>query len=133
MDAPRLPGRRHYEIFDCAMGSGLSKPMGHVRMMAAAQPSFSGADQLRRSNLPETGDGVRTRRTHLPRLEARAQGTRGLSRQLQGRPAVLHRRAKKAVAEPEVIVENRPTRTRLPKTIIADDIVPALAAGPRAT
>ena len=39
------PGLRteHYSVFDCAMGVRTIEPMGHVRMMAAAQPFLSGA------------------------------------------------------------------------------------------
>src|SRR3546814_10982873 len=42
IDAPGLR-QEHYEIFDCALGARALKPMGHVRMMAAAQPFLSGA------------------------------------------------------------------------------------------
>ncbi|MEO5851319.1 MAG: vitamin B12-dependent ribonucleotide reductase, partial [Nocardioides sp.] len=51
IDAPGLKGE-HYEIFDCAMGARALKPMGHVRMMAAAQPFLSGAIS-KTVNLPE--------------------------------------------------------------------------------
>ena len=43
----------HYEVFDTAMGARAIKPMGHVRMMAAAQPFLSGAIS-KTVNLPET-------------------------------------------------------------------------------
>ncbi len=42
VDAPGLK-TEHYEIFDTAMGARSLKAMGHVRMMAAAQPFLSGA------------------------------------------------------------------------------------------
>ena len=51
IDAPGLKAE-HYEIFDCAMGARALKPMGHVRMMAAAQPFLSGAIS-KTVNLPE--------------------------------------------------------------------------------
>ncbi|NYG58607.1 ribonucleoside-diphosphate reductase alpha chain [Nocardioides daedukensis] len=51
IDAPGLR-QEHYEIFDCAMGARALKPMGHVRMMAAAQPFLSGAVS-KTVNLPE--------------------------------------------------------------------------------
>ena len=54
----------------------------------------------------------------LPGLEAGPQGDRDLPRQLQGRPAVLNVGGKKKdaeKAEPEKVVEYRPTRKRLPK------------------
>ena len=49
------PGLRpeHYEVFDTAMGQRAIKPMGHVRMMAAAQPFLSGAIS-KTVNLPES-------------------------------------------------------------------------------
>ncbi len=52
VDAPGL-SPEHYEVFDTAMGARALKPMGHVRMMAAAQPFLSGAIS-KTVNLPET-------------------------------------------------------------------------------
>lgn len=52
IDAPGLR-QEHYEVFDTAMGARSLKPMGHVRMMAAAQPFLSGAIS-KTVNLPET-------------------------------------------------------------------------------
>jgi ribonucleoside-diphosphate reductase alpha chain len=52
IDAPGLKSE-HYDVFDCAMGTRSIKPMGHVRMMAAAQPFLSGAIS-KTVNLPET-------------------------------------------------------------------------------
>ncbi|MBO0844220.1 MAG: vitamin B12-dependent ribonucleotide reductase [Nocardioides sp.] len=52
IDAPGLK-TEHYEVFDTAMGARALKPMGHVRMMAAAQPFLSGAIS-KTVNLPET-------------------------------------------------------------------------------
>ena len=51
IDAPGLKVE-HYDVFDCAMGARALKPMGHVRMMAAAQPFLSGAIS-KTVNLPE--------------------------------------------------------------------------------
>ncbi len=52
IDAPGLK-REHYEVFDTAMGARSLAPMGHVRMMAAAQPFLSGAIS-KTVNLPES-------------------------------------------------------------------------------
>src|SRR5207342_3358583 len=41
------------EVFDTAMGARALAPMGHVRMMSAAQPLLSGAIS-KTVNLPET-------------------------------------------------------------------------------
>ncbi|MDR0366814.1 MAG: vitamin B12-dependent ribonucleotide reductase, partial [Bifidobacteriaceae bacterium] len=50
--APGL-ATEHYEVFDCAVGQRAIAPMGHVRMMAAAQPFLSGAIS-KTVNLPES-------------------------------------------------------------------------------
>ncbi|GAA3529031.1 ribonucleoside-diphosphate reductase subunit alpha [Aeromicrobium flavum] len=52
IDAPGLRPE-HYEVFDCAVGERAIKPMGHVRMMAAAQPFLSGAIS-KTVNMPES-------------------------------------------------------------------------------
>ncbi len=52
IDAPGLRPE-HYEVFDTAMGTRAIAPMGHVRMMAAAQPFISGAIS-KTVNLPES-------------------------------------------------------------------------------
>ncbi len=52
VDAPGLRPE-HYEVFDTAMGQRAIRPMGHVRMMAAAQPFLSGAIS-KTVNLPES-------------------------------------------------------------------------------
>ena len=52
VDAPALK-TEHYEVFDCAMGVRSISAMGHVRMMAAAQPFLSGAIS-KTVNVPET-------------------------------------------------------------------------------
>lgn len=52
VDAPGLKPE-HYEVFDTAMGVRSLRPMGHVRMMAAAQPFLSGAIS-KTVNLPES-------------------------------------------------------------------------------
>ncbi|MDR0592899.1 MAG: vitamin B12-dependent ribonucleotide reductase [Bifidobacteriaceae bacterium] len=52
VDAPGLKPE-HYAVFDCAVGQRAIGPMGHVRMMAAAQPFLSGAIS-KTVNLPES-------------------------------------------------------------------------------
>ena len=51
MDAPHLR-EEHYTVFDTAMGAQPIHYMGHVRMMAAAQPFISGAIS-KTVNMPE--------------------------------------------------------------------------------
>jgi ribonucleoside-diphosphate reductase alpha chain len=52
VDAPHLKGE-HYSVFDTAMGAEPIHYMGHVRMMAAAQPFISGAIS-KTVNMPES-------------------------------------------------------------------------------
>ncbi len=52
IDAPGLKPD-HYAVFDCAMGERVISAMGHVRMMAAAQPFISGAIS-KTVNMPES-------------------------------------------------------------------------------
>ncbi|HEY2578866.1 MAG TPA: LAGLIDADG family homing endonuclease, partial [Streptosporangiaceae bacterium] len=52
VDAPSLRPE-HYGVFDCAMGERAIAPMGHVRMIAAVQPSLSGSVS-KTVNMPET-------------------------------------------------------------------------------
>jgi ribonucleoside-diphosphate reductase alpha chain len=49
------PGLRpeHYDVFDCALGERAISPLGHVLMMAAAQPFLSGAIS-KTVNMPDT-------------------------------------------------------------------------------
>ena len=85
----------HLAVFDCsfkpAKGTRSIAYMGHLRMMAAAQPFISGAIS-KTVNLPENA----TRRRHcrsLPAgLEAGAEGRRRLSRRMQEVAAALRRR-----------------------------------------
>jgi ribonucleoside-diphosphate reductase alpha chain len=51
LDAPHL-AQEHYPVFDTAMGAQPIHYMGHVRMMAAAQPFISGAIS-KTVNMPE--------------------------------------------------------------------------------
>ena len=92
IDAPGLK-TEHYEVFDCAMGERSIRAMGHVRMMAAAQPFLSGAIS-KTVNLPETATRRRHRRRLHAGLEARHQGARGVPRQLQGRSAAVGRQGR---------------------------------------
>ncbi|MEO8292248.1 MAG: vitamin B12-dependent ribonucleotide reductase [Actinomycetota bacterium] len=52
VDAPHLKGA-HYPVFDTSMGAQAIHYMGHVRMMAAAQPFISGAIS-KTVNMPES-------------------------------------------------------------------------------
>jgi ribonucleoside-diphosphate reductase alpha chain len=116
MDAPGLRPE-HYEVFDCAMGKRAIKPMGHVRMMAAAQPFLSGAIS-KTVNLPETATVEDIEDVYLQgwKLGIKALAVYRDNCKV-GQPLSAGNSAKRSgTAEPEKIVEYRPTRTRLPKS-----------------
>jgi ribonucleoside-diphosphate reductase alpha chain len=130
IDAPGLKPD-HYEVFDCAMGARSIKAMGHVRMMAAAQPFLSGAIS-KTVNLPEDATVEEIENVYLqgwkmglkalavyrdnckvgqPLSDAKAAGADKAHDGTEGGstagPAV-----EKIVQK---VVEFRPTRKRLPK------------------
>jgi len=119
VDAPGLKPE-HYEIFDCAMGERAIKPMGHVRMMAAAQPFLSGAIS-KTVNLPETATVEEIADVYfqgwklgLKALAVYRDNCKVGQPLADGKSA----KAKKAASEPvvEKVVEYRPIRKRLPKS-----------------
>jgi ribonucleoside-diphosphate reductase alpha chain len=123
VDAPGLK-TEHYEIFDTAMGERSIKPMGHVRMMAAAQPFLSGAIS-KTVNLPETAtveeiadvyfQGWKLGLKALAVYRDNCKVGQPLS---DSKSAKASAAADAAAAEPvvEKIIEYRPTRKRLPKS-----------------
>jgi ribonucleoside-diphosphate reductase alpha chain len=119
VDAPGLRPE-HYEVFDCAMGNRAIKPMGHVRMMAAAQPFLSGAIS-KTVNLPESATVEDIEDVYLQgwKLGLKALAVYRDNCKV-GQPLSAGKQAQGAQrgdkAEPEKIVEYRPTRTRLPKS-----------------
>ncbi len=120
VNAPGLKPE-HYEIFDTAMGQRAIKPMGHVRMMAAVQPFLSGAIS-KTVNLPETA-------TVEEIADVYAQGWKLGLKALAvyrdnckvGQPLSDGKKTDEpaAKAEPEVRVEYRPRRNRLPKSRVS--------------
>ncbi|TCK25255.1 vitamin B12-dependent ribonucleotide reductase [Pseudonocardia endophytica] len=117
VDAPGMKPE-HYEVFDCAMGDRTIAPMGHVRMMAAAQPFLSGAIS-KTVNMPERATVEDVERIYL---EGWRLGLKALAIYRDnckvGQPLSAGKGDKKAAeveAAPKVIVEQRPVRKRLPK------------------
>ncbi len=127
VDAPGLRPE-HYDIFDCAMGERSIAPMGHVRMMAAAQPFLSGAIS-KTVNLPESATVEEIADVYLqgwklglkalavyrdnckvgqPLSDAKAKGADSAVEAGAGPRA--------AVADVAAVVEHRPVRKRLPKS-----------------
>jgi ribonucleoside-diphosphate reductase alpha chain len=121
IDAPGLKPE-HYEVFDCAMGERAISAMGHVRMMAAAQPFLSGAIS-KTVNLPETATVEEVEEVYY---EGWKLGLKALAiyrdnckvgqplsaKKKDEKPAVA---AAEAPAAVEKVVEYRPVRKRLPK------------------
>ena len=122
IDAPGLRPE-HYEVFDTAMGQRAIKPMGHVRMMAAAQPFLSGAIS-KTVNLPETATveeiadvylqgwklGLKALAVYRDNCKVGQPLSDGKSDKNDDKPA--------AEVKTEVVekVVYRPTRKRLPKS-----------------
>jgi ribonucleotide reductase alpha subunit len=122
IDAPGLR-REHYEVFDTAMGQRAIKPMGHVRMMAAAQPFLSGAIS-KTVNLPESATVEDIAEVYMQGwklgLKALAvyRDNCKVGQPLSDGKAGKADDKKSVAAETEVVekVVYRPTRKRLPKS-----------------
>ncbi|NGO71938.1 vitamin B12-dependent ribonucleotide reductase [Streptomyces boncukensis] len=114
VDAPGLRPE-HYEVFDCAMGERSISPMGHVRMMAAAQPFLSGAIS-KTVNMPASSTVEDVEEIYLQGWKL---GTKALAVYVEnskvGQPLSAKAKEEEKAAEPEKIVEYRPVRRRLPK------------------
>ena len=117
IDAPGLRPE-HYEVFDCAMGERAIKPMGHVRMMAAAQPFLSGSIS-KTVNLPESATVEEIQDVYFQgwKLGLKANAVyRDNCKVGQPLSTAESQRKKTETAAPETVVEYRPTRKRLPKS-----------------
>ncbi|MEO3753967.1 vitamin B12-dependent ribonucleotide reductase [Streptomyces sp. B6B3] len=122
IDAPGLKPE-HYEVFDCAMGERSIAPMGHVRMMAAAQPFLSGAIS-KTVNMPSTSTVDDVAEIYLQGWKL---GVKALAVYVEnskvGQPLSAKKKDEKPAeaektepaAAPERVVEYRPVRKRLPK------------------
>ncbi|MCT1459083.1 vitamin B12-dependent ribonucleotide reductase [Aestuariimicrobium sp. p3-SID1156] len=124
VDAPGLKPE-HYEVFDTAMGRRFIAPMGHVRMMAAVQPFLSGAIS-KTVNLPETAtvediadvymQGWKMGLKALAVYRDNCKVGQPLS---DGKKTTGDKPAEQAASPaptPEVRIEYRPRRRRLPKS-----------------
>jgi len=119
IDAPGLK-TDHYPIFDCAMGERSITPMGHVRMMAAAQPFLSGAIS-KTVNMPEDASIEEVEEIYF---QAWKMGIKALAIYRDnckvGQPLSDGKSTKAdngvaAVAAAPAVIEYRPVRKRLPK------------------
>ena len=120
IDAPGLKPE-HYEVFDTAMGARSIAAMGHVRMMAAAQPFLSGAIS-KTVNLPEDATVEEIEDVYLQgwKLGLKAMAVYRDSCKVgqplsDGGSTATDAAAVKAAGKVERIIEYRPVRKRLPK------------------
>jgi ribonucleoside-diphosphate reductase alpha chain len=118
VDAPGLKPE-HYEVFDCAMGARALAPMGHVRMMAAAQPFLSGAIS-KTVNLPESATVEDVEDIYLQSWKLGLKATAIYRDNAKvGQPLASGKgenNGKDVEVVTEKVVEYRPTRKRLPKS-----------------
>jgi ribonucleoside-diphosphate reductase alpha chain len=130
IDAPGLK-TEHYEVFDTAMGARALKPMGHVRMMAAAQPFLSGAIS-KTVNLPESATVEEIKDVYMQSWKLGLKATAIYRDNCKvGQPlADGGGKAKKDAADAAAAAETtevkeiekivyRPTRKRLPKSRVS--------------
>ncbi len=120
VNAPGLK-TEHYEVFDTAMGERAIRPMGHVRMMAATQPFLSGAIS-KTVNLPESATVEEIAEVYLQgwKLGIKAlavyRDNCKVGQPLSDAKKKEEPAAVEAAPKPEVRVEYRPRRQRLPKS-----------------
>jgi ribonucleotide reductase alpha subunit len=114
VDAPGLR-LEHYEVFDCAMGERAISPMGHVRMMAAVQPTLSGAIS-KTVNLPESATIQDIEQIYF---EGWKLGLKALAIYRDnckvGQPLSAAKKKAAEAPEPATPHEVRPVRRRLPR------------------
>ncbi|MFV0461134.1 MAG: vitamin B12-dependent ribonucleotide reductase [Actinomycetales bacterium] len=115
IDAPGLKPE-HYEVFDCAIGERAIKPMGHVRMMAAAQPFLSGAIS-KTVNMPESASVEEIADIYLQgwKLGLKAIAIYRDNCKV-GQPLGDGKKKAEAAPTEKVVEVHRPKRTRLPKS-----------------
>ena len=120
IDAPGLKPE-HYEVFDCAVGERAIEPMGHVRMMAAAQPFLSGAIS-KTVNMPTTAtvDEIADIYFQGWKLGLKAlavyRDNCKVGQPLSDAKSTVKDNGSKAAAEPEVRIVEKPLRRRMPRS-----------------
>ena len=123
VDAPGLKPE-HYAVFDCAMGERSIAPMGHVRMMAAAQPFLSGAIS-KTVNMPESATVEDVEDVYFQGWKLGLKALAIYRDNCKVGQPLSDAKAKKTPAAAETgtvaekivekVIEYRPTRKRLPK------------------
>jgi ribonucleoside-diphosphate reductase alpha chain len=106
----------HYSVFDCAMGDRSIHYMGHVRMMAAAQPFISGAIS-KTVNVPES---VTVEEVENLYIEGWRLGLKALAIYRDNCKVAQPLRADKKTPaiepDPAVVATGHPQRKHLPKS-----------------
>jgi ribonucleoside-diphosphate reductase alpha chain len=108
----------HTSVFQCAMGDDAIHHMGHVKMMAAAQPFISGAIS-KTVNLPETATVEEIEDLHV---QAWKLGIKAIAIYRDNckvaQPLSVSKKDDDKADAPKTVVEtvNVPTRRKLPKT-----------------
>lgn len=118
--APHLK-KEHYDVFACSMGDNAIHYMGHVKMMAAAQPFLSGAIS-KTINMPETATVEDIEQMHI---EAWKMGLKAVAVYRDNcKVAQPLSMAKKEGSEEAKAVETVPTTTSsTPETFIVKGAV----------
>jgi ribonucleoside-diphosphate reductase alpha chain len=112
-DAPGLRPE-HYTVFDCAMGERSISAMGHVRMMAAAQPFLSGAIS-KTVNLPETATVDDVEEVYVQGWKLGLKALAIYRNNCKVGQPLTDAKEKKASTPAAATIEYRPIRKRLPK------------------
>ena len=106
----------HTKVFQCAMGDDAIHYMGHVGMMAAAQPFISGAIS-KTVNLPETATIEDVEQLHL---DAWKMGIKAIAIYRDNckvaQPLSVSKKESKVAEVPAAEVVHVPQRRKLPKT-----------------
>lgn len=108
----------HYAVFDTAMGVRAIAPMGHVRMMAAVQPFLSGAIS-KTVNLPESATVEDIADVYLQGWKLGLKALAVYRDNCKVGQPLSDAKAKTedtTEATPQVRIEYRPKRRRLPKS-----------------
>jgi ribonucleoside-diphosphate reductase alpha chain len=112
--APNLK-EEHYPVFDCSMGERAIQYMGHVKMMAAAQPFISGAIS-KTVNMPEY---VTVEEVEQLYVEGWRLGLKAIAIYRDNckvaQPLSADKRKSGKPAEQEVELPGKPIRRRLPQ------------------
>ena len=113
IDAPGLKPE-HYDVFDCAVGERAIKPMGHVRMMAAAQPFLSGAIS-KTVNMPESSTVEEIADVYYQGWKLGLKALAVYRDNCKVGQPLSDAKAKTKTKEVETVIVEKPIRKRMPR------------------